>query len=66
MSEDQLLSFAADRSAQTEAYTYIGKNNLLNGDKAAARSRFAWVRTNGSPDFREYHLAGQELKRLTP
>jgi tetratricopeptide (TPR) repeat protein len=64
LSQPDLMAAATDNDKQTEAHCYIGYRRVLDGDMAAAREHFAWVRDRGNPDFIEYTMSIAELDKL--
>jgi tetratricopeptide (TPR) repeat protein len=65
ISEEKLI-FTAGKSNdyQTEAYYYIGMNQLIQGKTKEAITNLTWVTNNGNKDFIEYGFAVKELERL--
>jgi len=61
---EQLLALAIDKDRQTLAHYYIGANEWLNGNAAAARIHFEWVSNNGNKDFLQHMLVEDHLKEL--
>jgi Flp pilus assembly protein TadD len=65
ITEAELLTIAANNNdKQTEAYCYIGLNQLLQGKNAEAIENLKWVKNNGNKTFIEYEYAIKELERL--
>lgn len=65
ITESELLVIASnDRDKQTEAYCYIGLNQLLQGKNTEAIVNLKWVKDNGNKTFVEYNYAVKELERL--
>jgi tetratricopeptide (TPR) repeat protein len=65
ITEAELLVIAANsQDKQTEAYCYIGLNQLIQGKTQEAITNLNWVKNNGNKNFTEYGFAVKELERL--
>ena len=64
LSGEELLNLAQDNGQKTEAHVYIGLDDLLKGDRDAARKHFAWAKEHGNKRYLEYPLALAELTRI--
>jgi tetratricopeptide (TPR) repeat protein len=65
LTEAELLVIAANsQDKQTEAYCYIGLNQLIQGKTQEAITNLNRVKDNGNKNFTEYGFAVKELERL--
>jgi lipoprotein NlpI len=66
MDTSALFSLAGnDQWKATDARTFVGIQQLYDGDERKAMADFAWVVENGRKDFLDFALAMSELRRLT-
>jgi tetratricopeptide (TPR) repeat protein len=59
-----LLSAADTNDRMTEAKTYLGMQQSIEGKTKEAVENLSWVRGNGNRSFSEYQLALSELGRM--
>ncbi len=57
ITEDELLYFAEDRGAQTEAHTYLAFDALLNDKQEKAQEHLDWIAEQGDDIYYEYYIA---------
>lgn len=57
ISEDELLYYAEDRGAQTEAHTYLAFEALLTGQDDKAQEHLDWIADQGDDIYYEYYIA---------
>jgi hypothetical protein len=61
---EKFLAMAKTNGERTEAHTYIGFKDAIDGRLDDAIAHFRWVRDQGTKNYVEYGMAKGELRRL--
>lgn len=64
ITQDELLRLADNKDKQTEAYTYVGLNLMLDKKSDEAMTHFKWAKENGNKALAEYKFSLREIDRI--